>query len=145
MLSCGRFFQSRPRWSTTSTLSFLGGPRQAADLCLEKLIRVPWFKLAVGLVLAALLGAADLSETRLGQGINAYNIHDYGGAIQHLQGLAPQLPKLSDYIAYNLASSEMQVGDIDGAVRDLTAYRAHPIASSPLAGKLSLMEGRALS
>lgn len=96
------------------------------------------------LVLSALAVAADLSETHLGQGINAYNIHDYGTAIQHLRGLGAQIPKLSDYVAYYLASSEMQLGETDNAARDLTAYRANPIAASPLAGKLSLLQARAL-
>jgi soluble lytic murein transglycosylase len=106
------------------------------------IIRARWFRsVALALGAAALL-AADASEARLGQGINAYNLHDYGGTIQHLRGLS--IPKLSDYISYYLGSSELQTGDIDGAVRDLTAYRANPIASTPLAGKISLTTARAL-
>jgi len=112
----------------------------------ERIIRARWSKSGIIVPLLACLsaGAADLSETRLGQGVNAYNVHDYGSAIQHLRGLVPQVPKLSDYVTYNLASSELQIGDIDGAVRDLAAYRANPIASSPLAGKIALLHGRAL-
>jgi soluble lytic murein transglycosylase len=116
----------------------------------EKIIRDRWSKSAllalspIVLFSASLGRAADLSQTRLGQGVNAYNVHDYGSAIQHLQGLAAQLPKLSDYITYNLASSELQIGDVDGAVRDLATYRAHPVLSSPLAGKIALLNGRAL-
>jgi soluble lytic murein transglycosylase len=106
-----------------------------------------WFRNAAIAALAVLriadpLRAADASENRLGQGINAYNLHDYNGAIQHLRGL--QLPKLSDYVAYYLASAEMQTGDNDAAARDLTLYRAHPIASTPLGGKLALITARAL-
>lgn len=121
----------------------------------EKIILARWSKrsqrslsracrLALPLLLTTLATAADLSETHLGQGINAYNIHDYGTAIQHLRGLGPRIPKLSDYVAYYLASSEMQLGEVDNAARDLTAYRANAIAASPLAGKLSLLDARAL-
>ncbi|MES1258029.1 MAG: transglycosylase SLT domain-containing protein [Acidobacteriota bacterium] len=95
-------------------------------------------------LLPALLSAADTAPTRLGQGINAYNVKDYPGAIQQLRGLQTQLPKLTDYVVYHLASSELQTGDIDGAVRDLTAYRGQPAPASPLAGKISLLHARAL-
>jgi soluble lytic murein transglycosylase len=111
-------------------------------------IRARWFKRRVtGALLAALAvcapaQAADASENRLSQGINAWNLHDYSGAIQHLRGL--QLPKLADYVAYYLGSAEQQTGDNDSAVRDLIAYRTHPIASTPLGGKLALVTARAL-
>ena len=85
---------------------------------------------------------ADLSESRLGQGVSAYNLHDYSGAIQHLRGL--QIAKLSDYVAYYLGSSELQTQDFDDAVRDLLVYRKNPAPSSPLAGKIALLTGRAL-
>ena len=87
---------------------------------------------------------ADQGVTRLGQAINAYNVHDYSGVIQNLRSVDSQVSRLSDYVAYHLASSELQTGDVEGAVRDLTSYRLHPIASSPLAGKISLLYGRAL-
>jgi len=121
--------------------------------CLEKIIRGQWFKLrkykpaplaAFALLPAVLLCADSSAPLRLGQGINAYNQHDYAGTIQHLRGLQPQLPKLSDYVVYHLASSELQTGDIEGAVRDLKAYRAQPVSSSPLAGKIALLTGRGL-
>ncbi len=99
---------------------------------------------ALALLIPVLLSAADPATTRLGQGINAYNVKDYPVAVQHLRGLQPQLPKLADYVSYYLASSELQTSDFDGAVRDLNAYRAHPTPSSPLAGKLSLLHARAL-
>jgi len=109
-------------------------------------IRGRWFKrgllAALTLLAAAALSATDTSELRLGQGINSYNLHDYGGAIPHLRDL--RIPKLSDYIAYYLGSSELQTGDIDGAVRDLTVYRNNPVASTPLAGRISLLTARAL-
>lgn len=99
-----------------------------------------------GLALAAasVLLSADSAALRLGQGINAYNTHDFSAVTQQLRSLSPQLPKLQDYIAYYLASAELQTGDIDGAVRDLKAYRTQPAASSPLAGKLALLTARTL-
>ena len=114
--------------------------------CWENIIRVPWSKFAAGLLLLAALRArgADLAETRLGQGITAYNVHDHGTAVQRLRGLAPLLPKLSDYVTYYLASAELQIGEIDSAVRDLAAYRAAPASSSPLAGKITLLQSKAL-
>src|SRR5690348_6618179 len=87
---------------------------------------------------------ADAVATRLGQGVNAYNVHDYSSTVQQMRGLEPQVPRLSDYIVWYLASAEMQAGDIDGAVRDLASYRTHAVASSPLAGKISLLYARAL-
>jgi len=98
-----------------------------------------WFSLAL---IPALAVAADVAPTRLGQGIDAYNVHDYSGAAQHLRGA--EVPKLADYVAYYLGSSELQTGDIDGAVRELAAYRANPVASSPLAGKIALLYAHAL-
>ena len=112
------------------------------------IIRARWFRPQFGAVMLAVLTvcaparAADPSENRLSQGINAYNLHDYSGAIQHLRGL--QIPKLSDYVAYYLGSAEAQTGDNDSAVRDLIAYRTHPIVSTPLGGKLALATARAL-
>jgi soluble lytic murein transglycosylase len=96
--------------------------------------------LAFALMVPAL--GADVTESRLGQGVSAYDLHDYSGAIQHLRGL--QIPKLNDYIAYYLGSSELQTQDFDSAVRDLQAYRKNPAPSSPLAGKMGLITGRAL-
>jgi soluble lytic murein transglycosylase len=121
--------------------------------CLEKTIQGRWFSLpirktarlaAFALLPGVLFCADNTAALRLGQGINAYNSHDYSGTIQHLRGLQPLLPKLSDYIVYHLASSELQTGDIENAVRDLKAYRARPAASSPLTGKIALLTGRAL-
>ena len=106
-----------------------------------------WFrKIPIALIAALPLSAwaGDPAATRLGQGINSYNVRDFGGVIQQLRGVQQQIPKLSDYVTYYLASSELQTGDIEGAVRDLAAYRASPIGSSPLAGKISLLHARAL-
>ncbi|HKD05831.1 MAG TPA: transglycosylase SLT domain-containing protein [Bryobacteraceae bacterium] len=112
---------------------------------MERPILGRWHRAVLILLIAAACApAADLAETRLGQGINAYNAHDYGAAIQHLRGLASQLPKVSDYVTYHLASAELQIGDVDAAARDLAAYRANPVAASPLAGKIALLHARTL-
>jgi soluble lytic murein transglycosylase len=108
-------------------------------------MRLRYFRLIPGLILllpAAVL--ADTAVTRVGQGVNSYNVHDYSGTVQQLRALEPQIPRLADYVVWHRASAEMQTGDIDGAVRDVTAYRTHPIASSPLAGKIALLYARAL-
>src|SRR4051812_17468999 len=89
---------------------------------------------------ALLIAGDNNAALRLGQGINAYSQRDYQTVVQQLRGVPAQLPKVSDYAVYYLASSELQTGDIDGAVRDLRAYRAQPATpSSPLAGKISLL------
>jgi soluble lytic murein transglycosylase len=96
------------------------------------------FFLLTGVVEAAEPGLADL-----GQGINAYNARDFTGAIPRLRGARSVAP-LSDYVTYHLAYSELLTGDIDGALALLNTYRANPIDSSPLVGKISLVYGRAL-
>lgn len=87
--------------------------------------------------------AADPAVTSLGQGINAYNTRDFTNASAHLSNAAG-LVKVADYVAYYRAYSQLLSGNVDGAVATLTAYRANPIDSSPLAGKISLLYGRAL-
>jgi len=122
--------------------------------CWDRIIRGRWFEegglnsvrlklriVCLALVLLPAL-AADVSESRLGLGVNSYTLHDYSGAIQHLRGL--QIPRLNDYVSYYLGSSELETRDFDAAVRDLLAYRKNPAPSSPLAGKISLITARAL-
>lgn len=100
------------------------------------------FVLTAGLMLAATT-PSDSSVTELGRGINAYNTRDFNGAIVHLKA-AGAATRLADYVAYHLAYSELLTGDVDGALNTLNAYRTKPIDSSPLAGKISLLYGRAL-
>jgi soluble lytic murein transglycosylase len=95
------------------------------------------------LLLAGLVQAAEAGLADLGQGINAYNARDFTGAISRLRA-ARSVTALSDYVTYHLAYSELLTGDIDGALALLSAYRANPIDSSPLVGKISLLYGRAL-
>ncbi len=86
---------------------------------------------------------AEPGLLELGQGINAYNSRDFIGAVSHLR-TARNVTLLSDYVTYHLAYAQVLTGDVDGALSLLTAYRANPIDSSPLAGKISLLYGRAL-
>ncbi len=51
---------------------------------------------------------------------------------------------LPDYGSYYLGYSQLLTGDVDGALSTLNAYRANPITSSPLAGKIDVIYGRAL-
>src|SRR6185312_1125427 len=87
--------------------------------------------------------AAEPGVAELGQGINAYNSRDFTSAISHLRN-ARSVTQLSDYVTYHLAYAQVLTGDVDGALALLTAYRANPIPSSPLAGKISLLYGRTL-
>src|SRR5579863_6905337 len=94
-------------------------------------------------VTAGAVLAADSGVAALGQGINAYSSRDFNHAIAHL-GNAAGVSKLADYIAYYRGYSQLLTGNIDGAVATLAAYRANPIEASPLAGKISVVYGRAL-
>jgi soluble lytic murein transglycosylase len=85
----------------------------------------------------------DAAVAELGRGINAYNARDFNGAIAHLQA-ARTAVRLADYVAYHLAYSQLLTGDADAALGTLKAYRAKPIDSSPLTGKISLLYARAL-
>ncbi len=87
---------------------------------------------------------AEVPSVRLGQGIAAYNLKDYSSTVSHLKGLRSQLPRLADYVAYYLGSSELQTGAVDDAAAELAAYWAHPVPSSPFEGKLLLIYARAL-
>ncbi len=87
--------------------------------------------------------AAEPTLSELGQGINAYNARDFTAAISHLRA-AQSVTALSDYVTYHLAYSEVLTGDVDGALALLTAWRANPIDSSPLLGKIDLLYARTL-
>lgn len=105
----------------------------------ETATRLLWL---AALAPAAVL-AADSGLTALGQGINAYNSRDFNGAIAHL-GNASTVTKLADYVTYYRAYAQLVTGNPDGAIATLAAYRMNQIESSPLAGKISLLYGRAL-
>ena len=94
------------------------------------------------LVAGPLFAATNPALTDLGQAINAYNARDFGTAVQHLRNR--HIPGLADYVTYYLASSEQMTADYDSALAVLAAYREHPVASSPLAGKISLLHARVL-
>ena len=96
------------------------------------------------LLTSALACLADTSLAQLGQGITAYNSHDLAGAIATLHGVAAAQPHIADYAVYYLASAEEQSGDAASAVDELTRYRANPVSASPLAGKITVVQARAL-
>jgi soluble lytic murein transglycosylase len=103
-----------------------------------------WNRLLVlPLLVATAAGAAETTLPELGLGINAYNSRNFPSAISHLRA-ARNIAALSDYVTYHLAYSEVLTGDVDGALVVLNAWRANPIDSSPLAGKIGLLYGRAL-
>jgi soluble lytic murein transglycosylase len=96
-----------------------------------------------GFFLVAGAVAAEPGLSDLGQGISAYNARDFAGAVSHLRS-AQSVTALSDYVTYYLVWSQLLTNDVDGALTSLNAYRAKPIESSPIAGKISLVYGRAL-
>lgn len=97
--------------------------------------------LAVWVAGAAL--AAEPGVTALGRGINAYNEKEYAAAVADL-GAAAGVTRLADYVAWYRAYAQLLSGNADAAVATLEAYRAKPVESSPLAGKISLVYARAL-
>lgn len=99
--------------------------------------------LFAALILTHAAFAADPALPELGLGINAWNARDYNGARRHLRA-AGTIPGLSDYLVYYLASSEQQTGDFDDAAKALAYYRRTPIAGSPFAGRINLLEARVL-
>ena len=124
------------------TMSVSWGAIIPAPWC--RWMRYRWMRLGsiCVVLLPALALAAETPASRLGRGVNAYELHDYSTAIQSLRGL--QVPKVPDYAAYHLAWSQLLSGDPDAAVRTLDAYRAAPVEGSPLAGKLAVLHARAL-
>ncbi len=99
---------------------------------------------AVLLAGVAVASAADPALSQFGQGITAYNSHEFPVAIARLREAHGGVPALADYLTYYLGWSGILTGDVDGAVALLKTYRANPIDSSPLTGKLTLLFGRAL-
>jgi soluble lytic murein transglycosylase len=99
--------------------------------------------LTLALSANAVANAAEPALADLGQGINAYNARDFNSAITHLR-TARAITRLSDYVAYHLAYSQLLTADVDGALSTLTEYRSSPVQGSPLAGKLNALYGRAL-
>ncbi len=97
----------------------------------------------VFLLTAGLGFAAEDGTIALGQGIAAYNSRDFSAAAAHLAG-ATDLTKLADYVTCYRAWAQLQTGNFEGAIATVAAYREHPIKSSPLAGKISLVYGRVL-
>jgi soluble lytic murein transglycosylase len=85
---------------------------------------------------------AEPDSTELGRGITAYMARDFSAAVQHLKNA--NVPKLSDYAVYYLASAQQITGDFDGALKVLSAASASPGVPSPLSAKISLLHARVL-
>jgi soluble lytic murein transglycosylase len=134
MLSCRK--SSNNKWGGASALQ--PGFRSAGNRSIRMYLVCGLF-----LLLASTAGAVEPGLLDLGKGINAYNSRDFTGAVSYLR-TARNVTLLSDYVTYHLAYSQVLTGDVDGALGLLITYRANPIESSPLAGKISLLYGRAL-
>src|SRR3984885_14275379 len=106
-------------------------------------MNMPWRILPVLVFAASAVFAAAPGVTELGQGIGAYNTRDFNSAIARLQS-ARSVAKLADYDAYYLGYSQLLTGNVDGALATLNTYRVHPVESSPLAGKISVLYARVL-
>ena len=92
---------------------------------------------------ATIVFAADPIVPELGKGIDAYTSRDYAGAVRHLHA-ARQISELTDYVTYYTASSLQQLGDYEGALAVLDAWRTRPMSSSPLVGKIGILHARVL-
>ena len=120
-------------------------------LCWARVIPGRWFDAVRFIAFCCVAATAFAAEAvpvneslnRLGRGIAAYNSRDYNGAVQALRG-GTRIDKIGDYFVYYLAASQQLTGDFDGASSVLAGYRESPVSSSPLAGKISLLQGRVL-
>jgi len=95
---------------------------------------------------AALLSALPLlaaaGPAEFTAGINAYTAKDYPAAIQHLTAASGDVPLLSDYIAYHLASARDLSGDPAGAKRELERFASGRTVLSPLGAKAALLQAQ---
>lgn len=99
-------------------------------------------------ILAALFvvgasGAVDPAVARFGQAAQAYEKKEFATVVRLLS--APGQPaSLRDYVAYYLANAQLVSNAGESAVKVLEAYGANPVASSPLAGRIFLLQAKAL-
>ncbi len=91
---------------------------------------------------AALLSALPLSASEFAAGIQAYAAKDYPAAIQHLNAASREVPLLSDYTVYHLASSRDLTGDPAGAKHELERFGASRAVLSPLGSKAALLNAQ---
>jgi soluble lytic murein transglycosylase len=79
----------------------------------------------------------------LALGVTSFEQKDYPLAIHHLKTAAARLPKIQDYAAYYLASSQILSKDSGEISKELAAVEAVQIAS-PLASKAAVLEAKAM-
>jgi soluble lytic murein transglycosylase len=118
--------------------------------CSARNIPGVWCKLMAGripVLFGILLAAhpalwAQGAAARLAHGIERFESGRYSEAVQELQTV--QLSKLSDYAAYYLAASRVELKDFTQVKKDLAPFR-NLSAPSPLAAKAALLEAKALA
>ena len=142
--------------------------------CLARIIPVLWLSLSFGLslnivkaaTLAELVSAyreapsavkrAALEKyaasqpgrgaalARLALGVVSWEQKDYSDAITFLKSVPAELPLLSDYAGYYLASAHVEARDTGGVAQDLLTVR-NLERRSPFAGRSWLVEARSLA
>src|SRR5439155_21332467 len=85
---------------------------------------------------------AQSGPARLARGIEKFDSGRYAEAVQDLKAAQPLLPKLSDYVAYDLASAHTELKDFAEVRKDLAVFRTLP-APSPLSAKAAVLDARA--
>ena len=117
--------------------------------CSARTIPGVWSNSLAGLGILLACHTALLAQTpaqngtvRLTRGIEKFDSKKYAEAIVDLKAAQPQLPKLADYVAYYLASSDAELKDYAQVRKDLEPFRTVTVAS-PLRGKAALLEAKA--
>ena len=85
----------------------------------------------------------DGALARLALGVAAYEQQDNDRAIRNLKAAQPRLAKIEDYTVYYLAAAEVQAKDPGSVPKQLERLQDRP-APSPLAGKATVLAGKAL-
>jgi len=109
--------------------------------CWGLVFRAAWLSFAASLAAAA---PSPVRNAEFAAGIQAYTEKDYASAVRHLTVALNELPSLSDYIAFHLASARGFLSDPAGAHRDLAIFRANRAVLSPLASKALLLDAQVL-
>ena len=84
--------------------------------------------------------AADLALLK--SGIDEQVRKQPAAAVRDLTAVRERVPQLGDYVAYSLAAAKFDMGDFDGAVRELEPVW-NTVPPSPLAGQAALVAARA--
>ena len=141
------FLRGPPRWSITSIWRFCAASPMRTTVCWGGIIRGPWFEKASQNRVDSAVGRRRLGGRTDAVGTGAGNqcLQRPGFHRRHFP--SARRPKrhgavrLCDLSSGLFGSSD---GDVDGALALLTAWRANPIDSSPLLGKIDLLYARTL-